>query len=337
MADQIPGNGNVQIEFEGLMVGRYNESARFYEIGMLPAPMHALKVSYTETMQVGESGSGLDGSCYWSMSLKEIAGINRHWNLKVEGEEANASRYLASDGARGTWEFNRTCDPAGLSLSKQKDFRWILDLETEFPEHRGVLPIRRDMITPILRVKNGQFYTTEILNEDVGAKRVKYKTTMSGTYQEFGYAGGVATVDLNVPANRAVLLNVAGSTEGQDGAEILRLPIRADAKYVIKFENLPPTPPTGHEHQLRNGERTHFQFFYMLFGVPPSNWYEFAPDPPSGIDPLPHHHLGGEEAAAEHMAAHAVVPSANRDDEVGVPSPYRCGLGHLSRRTEPLV
>jgi len=318
MSERIPGDGNVRIEMNGLMVGRYDETKKTYEVGILPAPVHALSISVVETMPGGATRE------LWTLPIDEIPAHHRTWQLEIKDRNPDANLFHFSDPGAGNGLFNRTVKPDDdMPEEKRKDFRWVIDLENNFPEHGSTLQIRKEVLWPIIYIKNGLFYTHLSEGITTGFQKLQFKSGLLTGFEEFGYASDVVAVDLGVlPEDEEVILRVAPESEdGPPGADIYRLVVMPGSKYVIKIENM----PTHREHVFKGNERSHFQFYYMLFDVLGSKWYDFAGIVESGVI-HPHHDIAADIAEGD----------TGDDGGLGTPNPFKCSIGHLGNRTEPL-
>jgi hypothetical protein len=232
-------NGNVQVKFDGLLIGRYNGTDT-YELGVLEAPMHEFTVSYvitdptqTTTAQVSFTGS------------------DRFWSLGVEGRDADASEFLT-----GT-KPNRLRLPRPGS-SEMMDYRWILHLEhDDCPAHPKPMPLEPGVLKTIIYITNGQVYTSLLTHQFE-------RSLDSGTHVPFGVASDEMSVDIDVAAGQWVVLKSLGT-----GDNIFRIPIIQNRKVTLWLLNTPTMPMPG-------GGPTHFQMYYSVFpNVPPEKRYQF--------------------------------------------------------------
>ncbi len=136
-----------------------------------------------------------------------------------------------------------------------RDFRWLIDLEgKEFYGRR--LAIDRQHMGVEVKFSAGEFYTkttTRPLQRKLGAN----------TFEYFGRVAQEIATDVFLEEGDFVLTSQA------TGKEILRLQQKPDTTYELVFENAPP--PTQHLAMRVN----HFQYYYGLFPMPKSQWYEF--------------------------------------------------------------
>jgi hypothetical protein len=136
-----------------------------------------------------------------------------------------------------------------------RDFRWLIDLEgKEFYGRR--LAIDRQHMGVEVKFSAGEFYTkttTRPLQRKLGAN----------TFEYFGRVAQEIATDVFLEEGDFVLTSQA------TGKEILRLQQKPDTTYELVFENAPP--PMQHAGMGAN----HFQYYYGLFPMPKSQWYEF--------------------------------------------------------------
>jgi hypothetical protein len=141
-----------------------------------------------------------------------------------------------------------------------RDFRWLIDLEgKEFYGRR--LAIDRQHMGVEVKFSAGEFYTkttTRPLQRKLGGN----------TFEYFGRVAQEIATDVFLEEGDFVLTSQA------TGKEILRLQQKPDTTYELVFENAPP--PTQHLAMQAN----HFQYYYGLFPMPKSQWYEFRVVPP---------------------------------------------------------
>jgi len=136
-----------------------------------------------------------------------------------------------------------------------RDFRWLIDLEGKEFYGRKLATDRRQMEVE-LRFSSGEFYTkttTRPLERKLGAK----------TFEYFGRVAQEIATDVFLEEGDFVL------TSQTSGAEIFRLKQKPETTYELVFENAPP--PMQHPAM----GASHFQFYYGLFPMPKSQWYEF--------------------------------------------------------------
>jgi hypothetical protein len=136
-----------------------------------------------------------------------------------------------------------------------RDFRWLIDLEgKEFYGRK--LAINRQHMGVEVKFSAGEFYTkttTRPLQRKLGGN----------TFEYFGRVAQEIATDVFLEEGDFVLTSQA------TGKEILRLQQKPDTTYELVFENAPP--PTQHLAMQAN----HFHYYYGLFPMPKSQWYEF--------------------------------------------------------------
>lgn len=132
--------------------------------------------------------------------------------LQVKGKGSNAAFYISGDP---NVKLNRDSGPP-------KDFRWLLDLESESCYDRK-LPRNKDKFRTRLRVRNGIFYTYQITNSRFIAD--------GGTIKDphIGHVAKVMAADIPLSQVECVSFKI-------DGNEV-PYPICGTAKYEIYFFN----------------------------------------------------------------------------------------------------
>ena len=83
------------------------------------------------------------------------------------------------------------------------------------------------------------------------------------TFEYFGRVSHEIATDVFLEDGDFVLTSQAS------GAEVLRLKQKPDTTYELVFDNAPS--PMQHPAMRAN----HFQFYYRLFPMPKSQWYDF--------------------------------------------------------------
>lgn len=136
-----------------------------------------------------------------------------------------------------------------------RDFRWLIDLEgKEFYGRK--LAIDRQHMGVEVKFSAGEFYTKT-------TTRPLQRKQGGNTFEYFGRVAQEIATDVFLEEGDFVLTSQA------TGKEILRLQQKPDTTYELVFENAPP--PTQHLAMRAN----HFQYYYGLFPMPKSQWYEF--------------------------------------------------------------
>ena len=140
-------------------------------------------------------------------------------------------------------------------LGDTRDFRWLIDLEgKEFYGRR--LATDRQHLGVEVKFSAGEFYTKT-------TTRPLQRKQGGNTFEYFGRVAQEIATDVFLEEGDFVLTSQA------TGKEILRLQQKPDTTYELVFENAPP--PTQHLAMRGN----HFQYYYGLFPLPKSQWYEF--------------------------------------------------------------
>jgi hypothetical protein len=142
-------------------------------------------------------------------------------------------------------------------VGDDRDFRWLIDLHSKEFFHRG-LQTDRDQLGIVLRVASGEFYTN---------KRTPplMRKNASSAFENFGPASQEVATDASLKTGDLVLRSE------KTGAEILRLKDKPDTGYEVIIDNA----FVPHTHMTPSAD--HFQYYYQLFGIPKTEWYEFKP------------------------------------------------------------
>ena len=227
---------SLTVIFRGLMAFRRDYEEQTFAVGILPAPEHEF------TMQVLEKSA--QGISTYSIPMNQLMGSKGDtWLVEVPAKRNGVSYYQ-----NGVFDRKQ-------GLGDIRDFRWLIDLEgKEFYGHR--LAIDRQQMGVEVKFSNGEFYTkttTLPLQRKMGGK----------TFEYFGRAAQEIATDVFLEDGDFVL------TSQGSGAEIFRLKQKPDTTYELVFENAPP--PMQHFAMRAN----HFQYYYRLFPMPKSQWYEF--------------------------------------------------------------
>jgi hypothetical protein len=297
------------------MVGRHDEEEGFYEVGIMPAPMHAFKISIQENGPMAQYQPGLNGVCSYEMVFDHIPDSARFWKIGIEDSDPDFEVYEAD------WEFDRQIPAGELSDEQKADFRWIIDLEKEFVDHGTIVPLRRGLLWPIVRINNGTLRCLEIGKNFLETIQPGHSHHSS---VDFGYACETAEITMQVDDYKDVILKVMQEEESEEETgTILRLKVVPNKEFIIKIQNIPihqENESSSQKHESEYQARTHFQLFYMLMSVSPYNWYDFI--------------IGGKDEPEEKAALRALeaLPSFR----AGTPNPYKCGIGHLGNRSQPL-
>ncbi|HEU4871060.1 MAG TPA: hypothetical protein VFT08_09450 [Pyrinomonadaceae bacterium] len=227
---------SLTIIFRGLMTFRRDDEEQTLSVEILPAPEHEFTIQVLEKSPQGIST--------YSIPVSQVIASKNDTLLA----EFATKRYGVSYYQNGV--FDRTKD-----TGDSRDFRWLIDLEgKEFYGHK--LAVDQRQIGVAVKFSNGEFYTkttTRPLQRRMGSK----------TFEDFGRVAHEIATDVFLEDGDFVLTSQAS------GAEVLRLKQKPDTTYELVFENAPS--PMQHPAMRAN----HFQFYYRLFPMPKSQWYEF--------------------------------------------------------------
>jgi hypothetical protein len=234
----VPEDPTVSILFTGLLVFCFDRRRKYCQIGVLSKGDHELR------MRVVKKGRGLEDGVEQTLTINHaLIRQSSELLLDVEGEHSSKQR-TAEPFIVGSRDEPPT-DP--------QDFRRVIDLEGEDFYNRP-LKVRRGVLTPILFVAKGLFYTAALTSDLYrtipvaanGATRTPSAGHTLGQVAE--YVG--ANIYLTHP-NQALVLR-----EGRNGAELLRLNREEGTTYEITFENSDtPQAPAGSD----------FDYYYDAF------------------------------------------------------------------------
>jgi hypothetical protein len=262
----------VTLVFEGVLVGRYDKATKTYEMGVLPVPSHSFNVTIEEHGPVSAEGNErpLINSRDMLFNKVEITPDEAQWLLEIEGSAPSASLFLPDATPP-----DRTIppeDPFG-----KLDYRWVIDLENEFPNHSPDpnttrLPRHGGLLKPVLNITMGEFYATDVFI----LSPVSSRQGSNGAFQDFGFVPQQVAAEFTLDPGKNVVLKKIDS-----GEEVFRINPQESYGYTITFRNTPPDdkgPASGRlEDTLSTfdiNRPTHFQLLYLLFNVPPPNRYD---------------------------------------------------------------
>jgi len=227
---------SLTIIFRGLMALRQDREEHTLGVGILLAPEHEF------TMQVLEKSP--QGVSTYSIPANQLMSSNGDtWLAAIADEKSGVTYYQ-----NGVFDRKK-------GVGDNRDFRWLIDLEGEEFYGRKLATDRRHMGVEV-KFSTGEFYTkttTRPLQRKLGGN----------TFEYFGRVAQEIATDVFLEEGDFVL------TSQPTGKEILRLQQKPDTTYELVFENAPP--PTQHLAMRAN----HFQYYYGLFPMPKSQWYEF--------------------------------------------------------------
>ena len=232
---------SLTIIFRGLMALRQDTEENTLAVGILRAPEHEFTVQVLEKSPQGIST--------YSLPMNQRMGAKSDTWLVEAPAQTNGVTYYQN----GVFDRKK-------GLGDIRDFRWLVDLEGKEFYGRKLARDQRQMGVEV-KFSNGEFYTkttTRALERKLGAK----------TFEYFGRVAQEIATDVFLENGDFVLTSQAS------GREILRLQQKPDTTYELVFDNSPL--PTQH---LAMGA-SHFQYYYGLFPMSKSQWYEFRVIPP---------------------------------------------------------
>lgn len=254
----------ITLIFEGVMIGRYDDTSKIYEMGVLPVPNHSFTITIEEVGAFGVKTTKIP------FHKLEISPDNARWTLEVPNPAQPA--ILFKESAEPP---DRTKEEPGLDL--KIDYRWIPDLTgSEFPDHAsdssGQLSFHDGLLKPMLIFTTGEFYT-RILSRG----QMHYRQGGKGDWKKFGFVPEQVAADINLNSGEEIALKVEGTDE-----EVFRLKMQAGREYTVTFSNIPPdsSARAREDVEITDPDKidlnrpTHFQLLYLLLNVPPEKRYE---------------------------------------------------------------
>lgn len=258
--------GTLTIMFRGLMVSHVvtqEDGQSFYEIGVLPAKDHHLRI---HTIKKGEGGDADKVIGVFDLCKLTGASNPRRWELKVDAP-ARPGIHLRINSSQPLDRQNST---------DTDDFRWIIDLDApdfypDFPAPGVVSILDTTKFRPLLRVNHGEIFTSE-------KARVLRKRESEPKFNPFGSVAGSTGCNIQIEEGGVHLVDETGA---------LIFSARSAPGIYYEFVNTPPEPfvepdPHPHEHP-----QDHFQFYYQAFppstsrGVEKFQFQEITPPPGS--------------------------------------------------------
>jgi len=227
---------SLTIIFRGLMALRQDTEENTLAVGILRAAEHEFTVQVLEKSPQGIST--------YSLPMNQRMGAKGDtWLVEAPSQRSGVTYYQ-----NGVFDRKK-------GVGDIRDFRWLVDLEGKEFYGRKLARDQRQMGVEV-KFSNGEFYTkttTRALERKLGGK----------TFEYFGRVAQEIATDVFLENGDFVLTSQAS------GREILRLQQKPDTTYELVFDNSPP--PTQH---LAMGA-SHFQYYYGLFPMSKSQWYEF--------------------------------------------------------------
>jgi hypothetical protein len=239
---------SLTIVFRGLMVFHPDAARQYFEVGILRAPEHEFRMQVLEKSPEGVSS--------FSVPLEQfLTAKSDVWSLEFPSSTKGVSFYKGGsfDRRSGTGD--------------KRDFRWLIDLESSELYGRK-LSIDNNQLAIMLRVNGGEFYT----------KTTTFPLTRrkgDGTFEYFGRVAQEIATDVFLEEGDMVLRSETSREE------IFRLKETPDTTYEIVIENLPL------QHHYMPTNFNHFQYYYRVFPMPRTEWYEFevaSREKPSGLN-----------------------------------------------------
>ena len=231
---------SLTVIFRGLMAFRRDHEEQTFSVGILPAPEHEFTIEVLE--------KSAQGVFTYSIPMNQMVSSKSDTLLVEVPTKRNGVSYYQN----GVFDRKK-------GIGDIRDFRWLIDLEgKEFYGHK--LATDQQQMGFAVKFSNGEFYTkttTLPLQRKMGGK----------TFEFFGRVAQEIAADFFLDDGDFVLTSQAS------GAELFRLKQKPDTTYELIFENAPP--PTHHSAMRAN----HFQYYYRLFPMPKSQWYEFRVAP----------------------------------------------------------
>lgn len=310
----------VKVRFDGLMIGRYDEDERVYEIGILKAPGHELSICY----QISASGQTS------ATRVTDLAGDGRFWSLEIEGEGAD-TRLFSSE------KTPKRLEPPEPDTPESYDWRWLLNLESaDFPEHPKSISLRVGQFQRIIHIKNGIVYCNQL------TKRLRRKLK-DHSPEDFGVASDQLGVALDVrPGQEVVLRN------NKTKKDIFRIRKKTEEDRVSIFiYNVPP------KREPTSSAPSHFPMYYEVLEIPSEKQYDFLqPDSQSlAVDHARHTGIstaslaptGNPQEYTRHDENETRFIDGGEGSDVSVPKCFEagnpgmiCGTTHLSQYKWPL-
>jgi hypothetical protein len=224
----VPQNPTIAIYFTGLLAFCFDKQRKCCQIGVLSKDDHELRLRFVE------KGRGPENKSEQTLTISHamIRQASDLW-LDVEGEHST------KQSSAEPFIVGRPNAPP----TDPQDFRRVVDLEGQHFYNRP-LKVRREVLTPILFVAKGLFYTAALTSDLYRTRPVAADGTARtlATGRSLGqiaeYVG--ANIYLTGP-NHALVLRA-----GPNGAELLRLERDEGMTYEIIIDNGDtPQAPAG--------------------------------------------------------------------------------------------
>jgi hypothetical protein len=226
----------IRVIFRGLMIFHFDTEKLLYEVGVLRAPNHQLRIHVEKRSPSGTSEI--------LVPVEELGSLDKRiWTLE-----------LTNPGTQGISTYQNGAFNRKKGIGDDRDFRWTVDLEGE-EFYNNALSIKTALLGPIIRIPSGMFYTmtkTEPLLRKQG----------DHAFQEFGSIAEDIAADIWLDNGEAILK--------ADSTEIVRLKRQPHTTYDVIIENT----PSSHQHLSSNVD--HFDYYYDLIDNQPGGRFGFA-------------------------------------------------------------
>lgn len=242
-----PRDKNVQISFEGLMIGR--STSPTYQIGILPAPDHEFRICYRI--------NGVPPLI--PVSPLPTDGL---WFLEVPGAAPRVDLFHSTE------TFNR------FSPDESDDFDWVLHVgnELEFPAHPQPVGLKNpSRLKPTIEIRNGVLFNRVL-------SAMLHQQLHNGPAIPFGRATKIVGLGIDVPVGQEVVLRNAIP----DG--IIHFPVVAGTNLLEIFINNTDNLPTD---TAFNPRADFFNYYTAFDIPSRNKHYEFWKliDPDDALEP----------------------------------------------------
>ena len=261
---------SVKIVFRGLLV--FNERNGAMEIGamyhphgagVLHDPHHAVHVPRIITTKNGVITSVFDLRTRPELQPPGEPGHVRNWEISV----TNPAQPNVTMFTPGPANWDRKNHP-----HHPRDFRWLSHLDGD-DLHGNIDELKGDMLTMVLKVQNGHFYTDQL------SRPLLRKRVANGLEEAYGKAAEVTACDLRTTGGPAVP-GAIDNGEAQlmvNGNIVFKFRGRSEDGVVYEFSN---APPDVLPHRVYSpNEPGHFTQYHKLFGDgAPVDRYDLIPE-----------------------------------------------------------
>src|SRR5215813_9299201 len=214
-----PGELNtVEVTFDGLMV--FRQVGDHYEVGVLDSQ----KVNHTLKITVGDTVLADD-------KLAEFL-KTKPWSLNVVTASGNQAANIKPRQYKGCNRLQDTKDPQ-LDIKHVFDLCWLLDMETEL--HGKSLEMNEGLLTPIIKLNNGELYTKYNFDAlDAGKGN-------NPTYNPLGYVSDMIALKANLNSDEKLVLSAGNQVifsltpQGEHCAGIFNRPNKYDMESHFQY------------------------------------------------------------------------------------------------------